>query len=58
MKKQMKFSEFKPTGESQKMNKLYETNIVSSDGSWDWQPLKLDAPITWKNLARRTRGEA
>ncbi len=46
------------TGEKKNMNKLYETHIVSSDGNWDWQPLKIEAPVTWKNLARRTRGEA
>tara|TARA_B100000424_G_C22918334_1_gene488595 strand:+ start:217 stop:393 length:177 start_codon:yes stop_codon:yes gene_type:complete len=58
MKNKKNFSDMVSTGEKKNMNKLYETHIVSSDGNWDWQPLKIEAPVTWKNLARRTRGEA
>ena len=46
------------SGEAESMNNRYNTHIVSNDGIWDWQPLKIEMPITWQNLARRTRGEA
>ncbi len=46
------------SGESENMNTRYDTHIVSADGKWHWQPLKIDVPVTWQNLARRTRGEA
>ena len=46
------------SGEAKSMNTQYDTHIVSADGKWDWQPLKLEIPVTWQNLARRVRGEA
>ena len=58
MNKNLKFSDLVSSGEVKSMNKRYNTHIVSSDGNWDWQPLKLEVPVTWQNLARRTRGEA
>jgi len=58
MNQKIRFSDFVPTGEVKSMNTRTDTHIVSSDGEWDWKPIKVEIPITWKNLARRTRGEA
>ena len=58
MNKNLRFSDFVSSGEAESMNNRYNTHIVSNDGIWDWQPLKIEMPITWQNLARRTRGEA
>jgi len=58
MNKNLRFSDLVPSGEAKSMNTRYNTHIVSSDGNWDWQPLKIEVPVTWQNLARRTRGEA
>tara|TARA_B100000700_G_scaffold65173_1_gene71983 strand:+ start:279 stop:455 length:177 start_codon:yes stop_codon:yes gene_type:complete len=54
----IRFSDLVPSGEVKSMNTRYNTHVVSSDGKWDWQPLKIEVPVTWQNLARRTRGEA
>ncbi len=58
MNSKLRFSDLVPSGESKSMNTRTGTHIVSSDGKWDWQPLKIEIPATWQNLARRTRGEA
>tara|TARA_B100000925_G_C21924821_1_gene437576 strand:+ start:112 stop:288 length:177 start_codon:yes stop_codon:yes gene_type:complete len=58
MNRTLRFSDLVSSGEKESMNKRYGTHIVSSDGNWDWKPLKIEVPVTWKNLARRTRGEA
>ena len=58
MDKNIRFSELISSGEAKSMNTRYDTHIVSADGKWDWQPLKLEMPVTWQNLARRIRGEA
>ncbi|MGB0488560.1 MAG: hypothetical protein ACPGMU_04965 [Candidatus Poseidoniaceae archaeon] len=58
MNTKLRFSDLVSTGEKKSMNTRYNTHIVSSDGDWDWQPLKVEVPVTWQNLARRTRGEA
>ncbi len=54
----IRFSDLVPSGEVKSMNTRYDVHIVSSDGKWDWQPLKVEVPVTWQHLARRTRGEA
>ncbi|MEE2985661.1 MAG: hypothetical protein VX366_05530 [Candidatus Thermoplasmatota archaeon] len=58
MNQPIRFSDLVPSGEKESMNKRYNTHIVSSDETWDWKPLTVETPVTWKNLARRTRGEA
>ena len=58
MNTRIRFADLVPTGENKSMNNRYNTHIVSSDDDWDWQPLKVEMPVTWQNLARRTRGEA
>ncbi|MCH1527656.1 MAG: hypothetical protein L7S49_05520 [Candidatus Poseidoniaceae archaeon] len=58
MTKNIRFSDLVSSGKAKSMNTRYDTHIVSSDGKWDWQPLKMEVPVTWQNLARRTRGEA
>ena len=58
MNQNIRFSDLTPSGEGKSMNTRYDTHIVSADGKWDWQPLKIEMPVTWQNLARRTRGEA
>jgi len=58
MNAKLRFSSLVSTGATKSMNTRYNTHIVSSDGDWDWQPLKVEVPVTWQNLARRTRGEA
>lgn len=58
MNENIRFSDLVPSGEVKSMNTRYDAHIVSSDGKWDWQPLKVEVPVTWQHLARRTRGEA
>lgn len=58
MDKSIRFSDLVPSGKAKNMNTRYDAHIVSSDGVWDWKPLKVEVPATWQNLARRTRGEA
>ena len=58
MSKKLRFSDLVSSGEAKSMNTRYDTHIVSSDGNWDWKPLKVEVPATWQNLARRIRGEA
>ena len=58
MNPNIRFSDLTPSGEVKSMNTRSDTHVVTSDGKFDWQPLKIDVPVTWQNLARRTRGEA
>ena len=58
MNRKLRFSDLVSSGEAKNMNTRTGTHIVSSDGKWDWQPIKVEIPATWQNLARRTRGEA